>query len=561
MPRRKSKKSVENQTVEEEEQAFPSDASSTSEEEDDFGELITEEVESNINKVLTAIKSKDPSLFDSKVKFFEEPEVAVSKMEEQKPKHKPIYLKDYHRMNLLSGTANDDDDTENVEKPKTYIEEQYENKREILDEINKQFHNNSSDTNESADDEEDFLTKKKPEPSESKRKTVVLPDPEKEGEEHFLNEFLQQQAWIPKNGEKTANGVIVEGIEDDEEFDNAVEKFENAYNFRYEDPTSSEIISYARNQATLRRSQTSSRRTKRDLQKEEKTKKNDIFDKKLQKKKLEKIHQVNDVIENLQKEYGQKINPELVEKITNTLMHGDFDNSSWDAVIGELFNDDFYSGKGKPEWGPDDEIMGEFYQDDEEKENQEQEATIEDEPKKSQRKSKLEEKREKKKQKKEIQDSIDNAIEKNKLLLIDEVREEEEKENNEKRGRSKNKDTETKFKYREVSPESFGLTTKEIFAADDTALNDYVSLKKFAPYRAKNLRDKDKRKVTKSKRVREWRKKVFKNEAGLTDNDNIISLPIDSEKQRENDEDLIEQHEQNKKHKTGKKKHRHHKKK
>lgn len=51
--------------------------------------------------------------------------------------------------------------------------------------------------------------------------------------------------------------------EDDEEFEDAAEKFENAYNFRYEDPNAAEIISYARSQATLRRSDDSSRRRKK----------------------------------------------------------------------------------------------------------------------------------------------------------------------------------------------------------------------------------------------------------------------------------------------------------
>ena len=87
-----------------------------------------------------------------------------------------------------------------------------------------------------------------------------------ENDEQFLKDFLAQQAWIPKEGDKVIE-LDATGQSDDENFNNAVEDFENAYNFRYEDPNSAEIISYARNQATLRRSKTSSRRRKREEEK------------------------------------------------------------------------------------------------------------------------------------------------------------------------------------------------------------------------------------------------------------------------------------------------------
>ena len=43
---------------------------SSSEEEDEYGELITEDVEQGINKVLEAIRSDPKRLLDEKVKFF-----------------------------------------------------------------------------------------------------------------------------------------------------------------------------------------------------------------------------------------------------------------------------------------------------------------------------------------------------------------------------------------------------------------------------------------------------------------------------------------------------------
>eukprot|EP00956_Cyclotella_meneghiniana_P025922 scaffold55096_cov17-Cyclotella_meneghiniana.AAC.1 len=44
-------------------------------------------------------------------------------------------------------------------------------------------------------------------------------------------------------------------------------------------------------------------------------------------------------------------------------------------------------------------------------------------------------------------------------------------------------DMPTRFKYRSVEPNNYGLSTKEILTANDSALKQFVSLKKMAPYR------------------------------------------------------------------------------
>ena len=48
----------------------------------------------------------------------------------------------------------------------------------------------------------------------------------------------------------------------------------------------------------------------------------------------------------------------------------------------------------------------------------------------------------------------------------------------------------------------------EILTASDAQLNEFVGLKKLAPYRDHDLRVRDERKYGKKKRLREWRKRV-----------------------------------------------------
>jgi len=52
------------------------------------------------------------------------------------------------------------------------------------------------------------------------------------------------------------------------------------------------------------------------------------------------------------------------------------------------------------------------------------------------------------------------------------------------------------------------LTPLEILTVSDAQLNEFVGLKKLAPYRAHEVKQVDQKKYGKKKRLREWRKKV-----------------------------------------------------
>ncbi|SCU93223.1 LADA_0G01948g1_1 [Lachancea dasiensis] len=368
---------------------------SSSEEEDDYGELVTDEVESGINQVLAAIKSNDKALFDPSVRFFEDPDKSVGD-KAKKRKEKPMYLKDYHRMNILSGeTFKNDEEGDTpmgtVDGKQSFVAQQSEEKSQLLNEIKDQF--KEADDEDVEDD--DFLVQKKPTRS-TKLSKKALPDPEV-NDEDFLQAFVGSQAWIPQQGDKVINLDGPGANDDEEEFEDAAEQFENAYNFRYEDPNAAEIVSYARNQATLRRSENTARRRKRDEEKREVLAEKEEKETAIQKKKTEKVNKLTDVLEQVKKEYGADIDEAMVKKLTSALINGDFKDDQWDSVVGELFNEEYYNQESKPTWDEDDEIMGEFYTAEQEHSEDEEEPL-----KKKSKKQKKEEKSSKKREKRKL---------------------------------------------------------------------------------------------------------------------------------------------------------------
>jgi len=72
----------------------------------------------------------------------------------------------------------------------------------------------------------------------------------------------------------------------------------------------------------------------------------------------------------------------------------------------------------------------------------------------------------------------------------------------------------THFRYRETSPQSFGLTARDILMADDTQLNQFVGLKKLAAFRDPEKKRRDVQRMGKKARLRQWRKDTFGNEKG-----------------------------------------------
>lgn len=503
--------------------------SSDSEVEDEYGELLTQNVEEQIQTVLHAIKEDPKKLLDPNAKFFDDAEVELSKG----PRDKPLYLKDYHRMNLLSGGYKDDEDNEfgTVDGEKPFVVAEREEREKLLEDIDNAF--KGSEGGSDSEDEDGFLKKKKAEPQPKEAQDpMALVDPNTNAEE-FLSLYLKNEAWIPKKNDKVINLDQMDN-EDEQDFDDAVEDFERAYNFRFEDPNAAEIVSYARNQATLRRGKTNARKRAREKNHAIKEKEKQEIEQEVQKKKTQKINKVMDRLSRIKEAVGGDIADERIERVFgDSLLNDDFDDADWDGKMAEIFNDQYYESEmGKPEWGEDDELMAEFHDEQKSKNKDEsgmsgdaqQEPGEEAEPITKKKKA-LKEKKSAKKEKESLKEKAQSLVEANALKIRDEVEEE--------RGRAAGKSDEVRFKYREVSPESYGLSTREIFLADDRDLNKYFSIKKFAPYKPKEQALKDKRRYTKSKHLKQWRHEVFRNKYGPPrqekEGENEIWIPAEHE--------------------------------
>ncbi|KAK6201124.1 KRRI-interacting protein 1 [Scheffersomyces amazonensis] len=513
------------QTIDESDEHEESEEESE-ESEDEFGDLLTEDVEKGINEVLEIIKKDPKKLLDPNTKFFEDPDKVVYDTNNDN-KEKPMYLQEFQRKNLLAGSYKDEDNeygTVDGEKP--FIVQEREERDQILEDIKNAF---DEDVDEEEDDEDDGFLKKK-EPNTQRRievDTNVLPDPEK-NEEEFLKAFLDNKAWIPKKEDKTLNLDKIER-EAEGEFEEAVEQFEHVYNFRYEDPTAAEIVSYARNQATLRRSATNARQRQRERKKEEKLKEQKEKEDLLKKKKTSKVNKVMDRLEKIKQAVGEEVSDDVIQKVFgNSLLQDDFDDADWDNKMAEIFNQQ-YGDEGddslkKPEWDEDDDIMGDFYaekkngkhededvevneDEDEDEDEEDEEEEDDEEDKKVSKKDKLKKKKSAKKEKQSLREKAQQIVDSKTYLLLDEIDEE--------RGNNNDKE-DVQFKYREVSPESFGLTTRDILIADDKQLNTFIGMKKLAPYIPKEDAIKDKRKYGKKKRLQQWRREVFNDKNGPT---------------------------------------------
>ncbi|KAJ5410423.1 uncharacterized protein N7487_004782 [Penicillium crustosum] len=485
---------------------------SDSEEEDDDAELATVALDAEISATLNAIRSKDPRVYDKDASFYSkfDPEAVDAG---KAPKEKSMTLRQYHTENLLRGV----NPAEEESTPKTYAQEQADLKNAIV----KEMHGAADNSDEEMEDADEFMVRK-PGQDASLPKSEIKLDIENADKdpETFLSNFLSARAWIP--ADKQELHPFDSDSDDDVERADAIEE---AYNFRFEDPNKMNevIVTHSRdltNKQSVRRDEKSSRKKIREAEralKDEEKKQRETEKNRLRKLKTEELQKK---VEQIKEVAGLRAS-QFTDDDWSRFLDASWDDSNWEAEMQKRFGEEYYAGEEgdgseneggkkkkhpkKPTWDDDIDINDLIpdYEDEEPQPTLElSEAEDEDDGEASgSKKSKAEEKRMKKREARKDRLRIEDAVERNLDLDITLLP-------------GATKKNATKFRYRETSPQSFGLTARDILMADDTQLNKFAGLKKLATFREEEQKRRDQKKLGKKARLREWRKDTFGDENG-----------------------------------------------
>ncbi|KAL4881317.1 KRI1-like family-domain-containing protein [Aspergillus karnatakaensis] len=488
-----------------------SEDSSEEEDEDDDAELATEAVDAEILETIKAIRSKDPRVYDASAKFYTslDQDAEPQKREE---KQKAMTLRDYHRENLLSGANLTDED---AAAPRTYAQEQEDLKSAIVKEMHGAGEESGSD--EGADEDDGFLVRKsKPEPATAPQKETQLDVENADKDpETFLSNFMSSRAWLQ-------GGKSLQPFEsDDEEEDERAEAWEEAYNFRFEDPSklNATLVTHARdmtNKQSVRRDEVSGRKKLREAErakKEEEKKQRESEKNRLRKLKMAELQEKVEKI----KEVAGLNASKLTDEDWVQFLDASWDDKDWEEEMQKRFGDNYYAeddggndeegGKKKhpkkPTWDDDIDIndLVSDFEDDKMPAVELSDVEMEDEEEGGAKKSKAQERRDQKREARKDKLRIEEAVDRNLDLDLSLL------PNSSKRN-------DAGFRYRETSPRSFGLSALDILMADDAHLNQFAGLKKYAAFREDDKKQRDQKRLGKKARLRQWRKDTFGDEEG-----------------------------------------------
>lgn len=509
------------------------ESSSSDETEDEEGFLATEDLDAQISATLRAIRNKDPRVYDEKTTFYDNAEKDATAQPLEK-KEKPVFLKDYHREKFMRGDVGASDDEE--ETPTTYQQEQDALKKTFLSEINAAELDKDSD-----DDDDGFMKRKKPvetgsngvHPSRAsavKASELDVANADK-NPETFLSNFMSSRAWLPDEGSKW------EAFEsDDGDDDGRAEEFEQAYNLRFEDPEKSKEVlkSYARDVTaarSVRREDKTGRKRQRELEREKKeAEKEERREKKARMRKL-KLEETEQKLRKVRQAAGAT-GKDLTDEEWLAFLEDAWENDAWEEEMKKRFGDDYYAlNEGgassdeeessrkrkhpkKPKWDDDiniKDIVPGFENEDAEPDialsdvEVAQDAAEEDEdedapPSKKlkssdHKRTRIETQKKARQERSTLETFVDSKMQLTDHDLL--------------QGGSASEGA-GHFRYRETSPQAFGMTARDILLApSDQVLNDFAGLKKLATFRDPEKKRRDKKFLGKKARLRQWRRDVY----------------------------------------------------
>ncbi|KAI0048814.1 hypothetical protein FA95DRAFT_997648 [Auriscalpium vulgare] len=345
----------------------------------------------------------------------------------------------------------------------------------------------------------------------------------KETDQEFLLNYILNRGWIDKSAKRVptysevtkasrdavpkANTLSDDGdvkneaqegpreLLSDEEFEDVVDKFESSYNFRFEEPDAPHIPSFPRAVESVRRPapHTEKRKEARERKKERKDEEVRVRKEEVKRLKNLKMKEMESKLARIGKE-GGFTNSKALEVLD---LEGDWDPSEYDKQMAAILEQEGDGPDEKPSWDDDIDVGDIIPPSDEEDDGQPRASSS-----KSIKDLKKEKKREKKKKKAKAEhgdDGVDvDAMDADAEPVDADGDEEEWDGTEEMRKRVLDKYMEdlfelefndlvagqpTRFRYTPVAKSAYALTPAEILVADDRDLNEYMGIKKIAPYR------------------------------------------------------------------------------
>ncbi|XP_068130471.1 protein KRI1 homolog [Hyperolius riggenbachi] len=522
--------------------------SSSSESDSGDEPTLDPQLDKDFYRTLSLLKKKDPRIYQEDVSFYRATEPSTSsqnKATKEKPMFLKDYERKV--ILEKEGKYEDEESSDGEEgliqdqrsRSPTYLEEQRQIKesfREFVQDSDSEEEEGTTANlltrrvktkKEQEEEDEEYISwlkgQKKLEEKEDLQEMSYLKEywtsPALEEGEKFLRDYILNKEYVESESEEDEEcppaleeAPHVSDSEDEGElFLKKQEDFERKYNFRFEEPDSDLIKTFPRTIAQSVRSKDDRRKKKRDEIKERKKKEKD--------KKKEELKQLKNLKRKELQEKLQKLRELTGDQelgVTEEDLLEDFDPEKHDQIMQKCFGDEYYGVEEdqKPQFDDEEEELDEEWNwdnwtgaeaDGEAAEENKREEGEEDLPycddpnfvmdadfdpqtssapsRKERKRLRLEREKEAKKRKKSVfaeavskQKPVFNPDEKTFQQYVDEYYKMDYEDIVD--------DLPCRFRYRQVLPCDFGLTTEEILSSDDKDLNRWCSLRKTCMYRS-----------------------------------------------------------------------------
>ncbi|KAB1203421.1 hypothetical protein CJ030_MR8G000577 [Morella rubra] len=498
-------------------QCSESESSSSSDEEDDdfvnsskkdrefFEALI------KVKKQDPVIKNKDVRLFESDEEEEEEEEPAEEDTKDVKNK-KAMYLKDVVAKQLIEdGPELEDEELEGKleeAKKKSYAEE--------LEDIRREFLEAAADEDEGG---ELLKMKEKNEEDEEKGGEFVRKldeyfggDGEVDESNKFLKEFFRSRMWVDKEveGREIEEDELERVLEDEREIERQEE-----YEYRFQENTGDRVMGHARKVEGSVRKKVNSRKEQRKSKEERMDAARIEREEELKHLKNLKKEDMDEKVRRILRTAG--IREDEVVPLSRKELEEEFDPEEYDRMMKAAFSEKYYEEEdADPEFGSngdEDEDEGEIGKPDFEEEDRllglpkgwdecgpgggflaARERSL---------KTKVLNSGENDYEEEEEAEEGKGKRKRKKSALLEKAKEAMMEEYYKLDYEDTIGDLRTRFKYAKTKPNRYGLSAEELLVMDEKELNQYISLKKLAPYKEKEWKLSNKKRFQLKMRTKE----------------------------------------------------------